>query len=200
MTALLVTCLAFLIGSIPSGVFITRALTGRDIREVGSGNIGAANVARSAGYRIGAMVAAIDILKGAVPVLIGMTAGLNRSSLAAVGLAAVLGHDFSIFLKFRGGKGVATTLGVALVLVWPVTILALLVWIITMLAFRYSSVASLFGLAVLPVGSVLTGPRPYAVLMVVLFLLGTAKHWENIVRLLRGTERKFVRTRPANGA
>jgi glycerol-3-phosphate acyltransferase PlsY len=200
VSALAVACVAFLVGSFPSGVVLTRLLTGRDVRDVGSGNIGAANAVRAGGFKVGAAVALADILKGVIPVLLGRWIGLGASELALVALAAVLGHDFSLFLRFKGGKGVATTLGVALVLAPLATSLAMITWVGILLPWRISSLASLVALAFLPVYVWLTGgPPAYVVVTIVLFLLSAAKHWENIVRLAHGKEPSF-RRRPADGA
>jgi glycerol-3-phosphate acyltransferase PlsY len=200
VSALAVACVAFLVGSFPSGVVLTRLLTGRDVRDVGSGNIGAANAVRAGGFKVGAAVALADILKGVIPVLLGRWIGLGASELALVALAAVLGHDFSLFLRFKGGKGVATTLGVALVLAPLATALAMITWVGILLPWRISSLASLVALAFLPVYVWLTGgPPAYVVVTIVLFLLSAAKHWENIVRLAHGKEPSF-RRRPADGA
>lgn len=192
MASVLITALALLLGSIPSGVVLARLATGRDIRREGSGNIGAANVARAAGYRIGILVALLDMAKGIVPVVIAVAAGLGHTETAIVALAAVLGHDFSLFLRFRGGKGVATTLGVAIILAPPATLLALVIWLATAVIWRYASLASLLALAFLPLAAYLTGrPPAYVVLFLALLLLGAAKHWDNIIRLTQGTETKF---------
>jgi acyl phosphate:glycerol-3-phosphate acyltransferase len=192
VAAVFVTALALLLGSIPSGLVLSWYFTGRDIRRAGSGNIGAANVAREAGFKIGVLVALLDIAKGMVPVAIGTKVGLGHPALAIVGLAAVAGHDFSIFLRFRGGKGVATTLGVALALALPATLLALVIWVATVAIWRYASLASLLALAFLPLGAYLTGRSPaYVILFLGLFLLAAAKHWENIVRLVQGTETRI---------
>lgn len=192
--------LGLILGSLPSGVIAARTLAGVDIRRAGSGNIGAANVARTAGMKAGILVAVIDILKGVVPVLLGLWAGVDQSSLALIALAAVFGHDFSIFLSFKGGKGVATTLGVALVLAPLATVVALLLWIAIFAIFRYSSVASLVSLLVLPLGALLTSSPPvYALALLALFLLAAGKHWENILRLAQGRENKFM-PRPARGS
>src|SRR5438270_11965888 len=116
MTTLLLMILAFAFGSFPSGMIVSRRFDVDDIREHGSGNIGASNVAYVAGFRAGALVGFLDIVKGIIPVLVAIWLRLPHADLALVGLAAVLGHDFSIALRFRGGKGVATTFGVALML------------------------------------------------------------------------------------
>lgn len=200
MLPLLVGVVAFLLGSIPSGVVLSRALMGRDVREIGSGNFGAANVARAGGFRLGIAVALIDILKGVIPVAIGLAAGLDHTGLAVVALLAVIGHDFSIFLRLKGGKGVATTLGVALVLMPAVALLAAGLWVAVFLSLRYSSLASLLALAWLPIGAVLFGqPAAYVWLAAGLAMLGVGKHWENLFRLARGIEPKFTRQRPADG-
>jgi glycerol-3-phosphate acyltransferase PlsY len=200
VSALAVACVAFLLGSFPSGVVLSRLLTGRDVRKVGSGNIGAANAVRAGGFQLGAAVALADILKGVVALLMGRWVGLASAQLALVGLAVVLGHDFSIFLRLKGGKGVATTLGAALVLAPLATALAMLTWVAVLLPWRISSLASLVALALLPVYVWLVGgPPAYVVVTILLFLLGAAKHWENIVRLAQGKEASF-RRRPADGA
>ena len=197
--AILLACVAFLFGSFPSGVVLSRLTTGRDVRQFGSGNIGAANVARAAGFKVGAAVALIDIFKGVVPVLIGLWLGMGHVALAVVALAAVLGHDFSLFLSFRGGKGLATTLGVMVVLAPPATVLSAALWLIVLAASGYSSLASLLALAALPLLIGLThGPAVHVVLASALFVLAAAKHWENIARLMTGTESR-LRNRRVSG-
>ena len=199
MASLLLICLAFLSGSIPSGVIIGR-LRGRDPREAGSGNIGAANVARTAGFLAGAMVAVLDVLKGIIPVLLGLWLGMGQPALALVAVAAVLGHDFSIFLHFQGGKGVATTFGVALVLAPIAALLAIATWVGVLVISRYSSLASLTALAALPLFVGLTHrPALYVVAAFALFALAAAKHWENTLRLMTGRERRMGAQHEADG-
>lgn len=194
MTGLLTICLSVLAGSFPSGVVLSRLLTGRDIREVGSGNIGAANAARAGGLKVGIAVGALDVIKGLIPVLIGRWLGLGPLWLALISLAAVLGHDFSIFLRFRGGKGVATTLGAAVALAPLATILAAAIWLVVLFTWGYSSLASLAALAILPLLLGFTGQPPvYAVVAFGLFLLAAVKHAGNIARLMAGTEPRFRR-------
>lgn len=191
---------AFLLGSFPSGVVVSRMLLGRDIRDAGSGNIGAANAARVGGMRAGVMVGLLDVLKGILAVLVGRGLGLDAGGLAWVACAAVFGHDFSIFLGFRGGKGVATTFGAMLALSPAGTLPAALVWMAVLLATGYSSLASLLALAVLPLTLAATGAAPADVLAAfALLLLGIVKHRGNIVRLLSGTESSF-RRHPVDGA
>jgi glycerol-3-phosphate acyltransferase PlsY len=188
--ALAVYC-AVVLGSFPSGLVLAHAFAGRDIREHGTGNIGAANVSSTAGLPLGIAVGILDIVKGIVAVLIGRGLGLGPSGLALVAFAAVLGHDFSIFLRFRGGKGVATSFGVALVLTPAAAVLAMLSWLVGPLGLGYASVGSLLSLALLPVYMALTGQdRSYVLLGVALFLLAAARHWENILRLAQGRERR----------
>ena len=194
-------CVAFLFGSLPSALLLTRAVAGVDVREVASGNVGAANAARAGGFKVGAAVAVIDVLKGAIPVWAGLLIGLTHVELALVAVAAVLGHDFSIFLKGKGGKGVATTLGVALVLAPPAALLAIVVWAAVIAMWRYPSLASIASLVVLPAFMIaLATPPPYVFAATLLLIARcSASTSENIIRLLQGKERKFSAPRPANG-
>jgi glycerol-3-phosphate acyltransferase PlsY len=192
IATVLIAFLALLMGSIPSGLILGRLISGQDVRSVGSGNIGAANVSRMAGARVGALVLVADMVKGWVPVMIGRADSLSAAQLAVVAGVAVLGHDFSIFLRFRGGKGVATTLGVTLALVPICALIAAGAWILLVLAKRYSSLASLTALwTVLLADIVLRQPAAYSFLAVALAALGTATHRENIQRLIDGSERRI---------
>jgi glycerol-3-phosphate acyltransferase PlsY len=190
--ALLVAVLGFVIGSFPTGVVVTRLVTGQDVREQGSGNIGAANVVRAAGFKVGAGVALLDIVKGVIPVMIGRHIGLDSAALVMVAVIAVVGHDFSIFLRFRGGKGVATTLGVVLALAPLAALIAMVTWVAVMVVSRYSSLASLTALAALPLYVAITRqPLVVVLLTCVLFAIAVAKHWDNLTRLAQGKESKF---------
>lgn len=148
----IVPAASYLIGSIPFGYLIGR-LHGIDIRKVGSGNIGATNVTRSIGRIAGKICFFLDFLKGALPVvLVNMTFEENTANLAlAAGLAVILGHVFPIYLRFRGGKGVATAAGVALALAPYPLLCALAVWVVTFLTSRYVSLASIVAAASLPI-------------------------------------------------
>jgi glycerol-3-phosphate acyltransferase PlsY len=189
MLPLLLCIFAFASGSFPSGLIVSRAFGIRDIRDEGSGNIGASNVATSVGTWAGIIVGVLDISKGILPVLIARWAGVDALALAAVGLCAVAGHDFSFWLRFKGGKGVATTFGVALAISPIAGGLALITWLASLAVFAYASVASLTALALLPVYMWLTHQPPtYVLLAIALFILATGKHWENIVRLVKHTE------------
>lgn len=200
MTFFVLAVLALVLGSVPSGFVLVCLFLRRDIRDHGSGNIGASNVASAGGPVLGVAVAVLDMLKGVVPVAIGRWVGLDGPELAVVALAAVLGHDFSLFLRLRGGKGVATTFGVALVLSPPAALLSMAMWPIAAALSRYASVASLVALAALPVLLAITrSPSSYVLLTGLLFLLALAKHWENVVRLIQGTEPTIGRRNPASG-
>jgi glycerol-3-phosphate acyltransferase PlsY len=174
---------------VPSGLVVGFLASGRDVRGHGSGNIGASNVTSMAGWRAGAAVGALDILKGVIPVVISRSAGLNDSGLALVALAAVAGHDFSLFLRFRGGKGVATTFGATLALAPQAGVLAMLIWVAVLLFSGYAALASLGALAMLPLLLALARqPHVYVLMASILFFLGAARHRGNIVRLLQGQE------------
>lgn len=197
MGTIVLVCIAFLLGSFPSGLVLSNRFLDRDIRGHGSGNFGASNVADAAGMKVGIAVGAMDMLKGLIPVLIARLVGMDHVALATVALAAVLGHDFSLYLRFKGGKGVATTFGVALALVPVAGLGAMALWYVVHRFSRYASVASLAALAGLPMFMGILGqPRPYVLLAMFLFVLGAGKHWENIVRLSRGEERRMERSLP----
>jgi acyl phosphate:glycerol-3-phosphate acyltransferase len=185
--------LAFLCGSIPFGVLITRWKLGVDVRSQGSGNIGATNVARVAGKRLGIFVLVLDALKGAVPVLLVLR--LLPDALwvhAGVGLAAFLGHVFPPWLKFRGGKGVATALGVLLTLVPLAALAGGIAYLAVFLTMRVSSIGSLLGgTAAVLVAFALDHPRPYATLTAVLFVLMIWTHRGNLKRIAARTESKL---------
>jgi len=200
MDTIIATCLAFLLGSFPSGLVLTFLSTGVDIRTVGSGNIGASNVGSEAGWKVGLIVGILDVLKGVVSVLLAERIGVVQPALAIVALAAVLGHDFSLYLHLRGGKGVATTFGVALVVAPIPGLLALATWVVVLVVSEYASVASLVALALLPVYLVLSHqPAAYSLLGCVLFLLAVAKHYDNLIRLAGGQEERTRRPRPLEG-
>jgi acyl phosphate:glycerol-3-phosphate acyltransferase len=137
----LAAIVGYMLGSIPWGLLLTRLAGHGDIRHIGSGNIGATNVLRTGNKSLAAATLALDLLKGFAAVLIGKLWGPN-AALAAAG-AVVLGHMFPVWLGFRGGKGVATALGVLFALAWPVALAALALWLLTVILFRYSSLAAL---------------------------------------------------------
>ncbi|MFH0901055.1 MAG: glycerol-3-phosphate 1-O-acyltransferase PlsY [Pseudomonadota bacterium] len=187
--------LAYLAGSIPTGLLVAR-LCGVDIRRVGSGNIGATNVARNLGKKIGIVVLLADMIKGFVPAAVARSfwrdvPGADWAT-AGVCLAAVLGHVFPVWLRFRGGKGVATVLGVSLAVAPLATGAALLAYVAMFAAFRISSIGSLSAATALPVAVAIQGEsRAILVLAIALGLTIVLRHRENIRRLFRGEEGKL---------
>ena len=181
--------IAYLAGSVPFGLLIARLKGNVDLRRVGSGNIGATNVLRAVGKGAAALTLIGDIGKGAAAVMLARGLGASSWVLAAVALAAVLGHLFPIFLGFRGGKGVATTLGVVLAAMPAVGGLLILVWLLVAVAWRYSSLAALAAAVALPALAWLLDGRPVMVLFgVLLAALIFWRHRENIERLRHGAE------------
>ena len=190
---------SYLIGSFPTGFLVVKWLKRVDLRTVGSGNIGATNVGRVAGTGASAAVFLIDAAKGVVPVLLiapqvsevpGSTAAL------ACGLAAVLGHNFPLFLKFKGGKGVATTIGVLLSAMPIIGMVYLLVWGVCFMIWRYVSVASLSAAVSIPLMQLLLRRSSTEIWLGAVFaLLIVARHRANIDRLRRGTEPRVGRQR-----
>ena len=191
---LLVAALAFgyLLGSIPFGVILTRLAGTQDLRTIGSGNIGATNVLRTGRKGLAAATLIGDALKGTIAVL--AFAGADDQSFAlAAGFGAFIGHLFPVWLKFNGGKGVATYLGVLFALAWPIGLLFCLIWLATVALTRYSSLAALVASAATPVALWLGGWTPASLLFTVLTLLLFVRHRENAARLLNGTEGKIGR-------
>ena len=182
---------AYVVGSIPTGVIVGRML-GFDPRTVGSGNIGMTNVARAGGGKAAAITFAGDVLKGAIPVVVASAMGLAVSMVAWTGLAAFVGSICSVFLRFRGGKGVSAALGVWLAIAPPVILLALAVFGIVFAVTRTMSVASMgASIALPPVVAAMGLPRHDLLLAIVMTALVLLRHRENIVRLSRGEEPKF---------
>jgi len=182
---------AYLLGSIPTGLLLAKA-AGVNIRETGSGNIGATNVYRTLGRKVGIMTLIGDCLKGLIPVLIAKQLGLPEVWIAATGLAAFLGHVYTVFLGFKGGKGVATALGVFLG-VSPLSVLiALGVFILVLVRWRYVSLASITAAAAMPLVIAFLEPKKLLIAMsLAIAALVIYKHRENIQRLRSGTESKF---------
>ena len=192
MDALVPVLLGYGVGSLPLGFLVANQLRGIDLRRVGSGNVGAANVYRTAGARLAILVVLVDVAKGAGSVLLvgRLTAGAIEPVTA--GLAAIIGHVFPVWLKFRGGKGVATACGVFWVLAPLATALAAGVFVITVALTRYVSLGSLAAVAALPTLAWLTHAPASAVGGGVLAaLLIIAKHRGNLARLRDGTERRL---------
>jgi glycerol-3-phosphate acyltransferase PlsY len=189
--------IGYLLGSIPFGVLVAR-WKGIDLREVGSGNIGATNVARGLGKGWGVLVLLLDAAKGFIPVfwvarkLLGAPEPLYSGVLALVGLSAVLGHVFPVWLWFRGGKGVATALGVLLAVAPSAALVAGGVYLVCVVVFRIGSIGSLVGtLAAVVTVIVQRRPWPIAGLLVAMTAIITLRHTENLRRLFNRTEHRF---------
>jgi glycerol-3-phosphate acyltransferase PlsY len=211
MPALLIT-LAFILGSIPCGVIIAKA-KGVDLKKIGSGNIGATNVLRSLGKGAALLTLSGDVLKGTAAVAIARAfvsgpgfyasefgAGIFQSAFsnpqAAIeglaGLSAILGHSFSLFLRFRGGKGIATSIGVLVIYSPQVAMLTIIIWLIAALITKYSSLSAIVSFGLLPVNVFLFDPVRIKVLIsAMITLLILVKHIGNIKRLIKGAERKI---------
>jgi len=182
----------YLLGSVPFGLVIARGTGNVDLRRVGSGNIGATNVLRTVGKRAAALTLLGDIGKGALAVGLARWTGASASLVAAVGLAAVLGHLFPVWAGFRGGKGVATTLGVVLGAMPSVGGLLVVIWVAVAAITRYSSLAALVATATMPLLVWLADGRPAMLaLSGALLVLVVVRHRENIGRLRAGTEGKI---------
>ncbi len=181
---------AYLLGSVPSALLLVWTATGKDVRREGSGNVGATNALRAAGWRVGLAVTVIDIAKGAVPVLVMRWVDPRPGWIAATLIAAILGHCFPVWLDFRGGKGVATGLGVFLVVAPLVAAAAIGVWIAVLVASGWVSLASIVAAATFPVVLAVVGdPDPVLLGAVVLVaVLIVVRHRSNIRMLLSGSE------------
>ena len=183
---------AYVLGSIPSGLLLTRLLHGVDVRTHGSGNIGSANVYRTAGVLAGALTLVFDTLKGLLPVLAAGAIDLPLWAVLATGAAAVVGHNWSIFLRGKGGKGIATSLGVLFGIAPVVAGVALLIWVVVVMASRYASLASLLMIGSVPVTlAVLDYHQMYLIFGTLLVALAIYRHRVNIMQLINGTELKI---------
>jgi len=184
---LLAFILGYLLGSIPFGLILTKLAGTQDLRSIGSGNIGATNVLRTGRKGLAAATLICDMLKGTIAVVIsGYFGGPNAAMLAALG--AFLGHLFPVWLKFRGGKGVAVYIGVLIGLFWPAAVVFCVVWVATAATSRYSSLSALVASFVTPIFLWWFGHSALASLSVVLTLLLFYMHRDNIRRLQAGTE------------
>jgi glycerol-3-phosphate acyltransferase PlsY len=185
----------YLLGSIPFGLLITRAAGLGDVRKIGSGNIGATNVLRTGNKGLAAATLVLDALKGTAAVMIARHYGHDFGPLAGLGLwaglGAFLGHLFPVWLGFKGGKGVATYLGVLIALGWHVALIFIVVWLAMAFLFRYSSLAALTAAVIVPIALYLWSTPETAGLFLVMSLIVIFKHRENISRLLAGTEGKI---------
>lgn len=189
MTAVLAFAFGYLLGSIPFGLLLTRAAGGPDIRSIGSGNIGATNVLRTGNKVLAAVTLVCDMLKGTVAVLAATRHGGDAALAAALG--AFLGHLFPVWLKFKGGKGVATYIGLLIGLHWPAALFFCVTWLAVAAATRYSSLAALIASALTPIGLWYFGLPSVAMLFVLLTVLLWVMHRANISRLMDGSEGKI---------
>jgi len=182
--------LGYLLGSIPFGLLLTRAAGLGDIRRIGSGNIGATNVLRTGNKPLAAATLLLDGLKGAAAVLLAAWLAGHGAALWA-GFGALLGHDFPVWLRFKGGKGAATGYGVLIAAAWPVGLCAGAIWLIVARLARISSLAALVSFAAAPILAALLADRAVVDLSLAMAVLVFARHHENISRLLSGTEPRF---------
>ena len=187
MTSAACLLLGYLFGSIPFGLLLTRAAGLGDIRRIGSGNIGATNVLRTGNKGLAAATLLLDALKGAAAVLI-VAWFVGHEAVLWAGAGAVIGHNFPVWLRFKGGKGVATSYGVLLAAAWPVGIAAGAVWLIVAGVTRRSSLAALVSFALAPVIAALLADPTIVKLALVIAVLVFVRHHANIRRLLAGTE------------
>ncbi|OGW49831.1 MAG: hypothetical protein A2078_03405 [Nitrospirae bacterium GWC2_57_9] len=182
--------LSYLIGAVPFGILFSRLFSKVDVRTVGSGNIGATNVLRAAGKKAAVLTLLADCLKGVLPVL--AAAFIFQADWVTVlcGAAAVLGHNFPVYLGFKGGKGVATSYGVVLAIAPWTGLICLIVWLMAAFLWRYSSLAALMSFACYPALTFAADPlsKPYGLLSLFLFGMIYYRHRENIRRLIAGTE------------
>ena len=212
MTLMILIICSYLLGSIPFGLLITKA-HGKDLRSIGSGNIGATNVSRALGRKWAYFCFILDVLKGLIPMLVTMLIAKPDSVLTlwlwlAVGCAAIIGHIFPLYIKFKGGKGVATSFGVALGL-WPYyticVLLAFGVWVLVVLIWRYVSLASIAASVAFPlvlISAIIVTPDwdfsnlwPILIIAVAIPIMVIIRHRENIKRLLAGTESKILQAK-----
>jgi len=188
-TILIALALGYLLGSIPFGLLITRAAGLGDVRKIGSGNIGATNVLRTGNKGLAAATLLCDALKGTVAVLIAANWGVEAG--IAAGFAAFLGHLFPVWLGFRGGKGVATYLGVLAAFAWQAALVFAVVWLGVAFLSRYSSLSALAAAVASPIALFFLGLPQHAAALAVMSVIVFIKHRANISRLLAGTESKI---------
>ncbi len=187
-TPVAIVVLAYFLGSVPFGLLFARWLTGKDPRQHGSGNIGATNVSRTGGKAVGALTLLADMAKGSLPVWWAMRVG-DEGLIAATATAAFLGHIFPVYLKFRGGKGVATMFGVLLPWQPLMALVAFIVWLLALLIWRYVALASILAGFTLPVSAwLLHVSAPCRAAVVLFCLLMLIRHQSNIQRMRAGTE------------
>ncbi|MCV2883017.1 glycerol-3-phosphate 1-O-acyltransferase PlsY [Actibacterium sp. XHP0104] len=186
----LAAVLGYLLGAVPFGIVMARLFGLGDLRQIGSGNIGATNVLRTGNKLAAFLTLILDAGKGGIAVLIARQA-IGEDAAQIAGLAAFLGHLFPVYLGFRGGKGVATYLGTMLALYWPLGLAACATWLIVAVLTRYSSLSALVSVASLPLWMLFFERGEFMFLCLALTVLIYAKHWPNLRRLKAGTEPKI---------
>lgn len=196
-SALVCAVMGYLVGSVPFGVVITWLAGLGDVRKIGSGNIGATNVLRTGKKWAAALTLLLDGAKGAVAVLLGLHFWGPEGAMIA-GIAAVFGHIFPVWLRFKGGKGVATFIGVMLAVFWPTGLLVIATWLVVALLFRISSLSALVAAALAPAYTMAFGNLTYAVFTLVLTIILFVTHHDNLHRLWRGEEPR-IRFRRSDG-
>jgi len=179
----------YLLGSIPFGVLVTRIGGLGDLRKVGSGNIGATNVLRTGSKKLAGLTLLGDLAKGTIAVWVAKQYGPDTAVIA--GLGALLGHCFPVWLGFRGGKGVATYIGILLAFTWKIAALFCAIWLTSAVITRYSSLSALVASVATCVALYYTGLIQLAELFVLLTVILWLRHWQNIARLLKGTESRI---------
>ncbi|KQN16192.1 glycerol-3-phosphate 1-O-acyltransferase PlsY [Sphingomonas aurantiaca] len=189
--------LSYLLGSIPFGVILTRLGGAGDLRTIGSGNIGATNVLRTGRKGLAAATLLLDMAKGAVAVLLVASLFPGNALLAAAG--AFIGHCYPVWLRFKGGKGVATLMGIVVALYWPLGLVYAAVWLGLLAALRISSVAGMTAALSAPFAAALFGRFDLVLLLLALALIVLWKHRENVERLFSGTEPRIGANRKKNG-
>jgi glycerol-3-phosphate acyltransferase PlsY len=182
--------MSFILGSIPFGIIIARA-KGVDLKQVGSGNIGATNVLRSLGKWPAALTLLGDILKGTLAVAIGRYLGVGPVYEGLAGVSAILGHNFSLFLGFRGGKGVATSLGVLSIFSPQAALFTFIIWLMVVVFTKYSSLGAIVSFGLLPINILLFNGKEKLLTAILITILIIIRHRDNIQRLINGTERKI---------
>ncbi len=197
VTAFVSIALGYLLGSIPFGLVITRLAGLGDIRSIGSGNIGATNVLRTGRKDLALLTLLLDSGKGAVAVLIASHWGLQAEM--GAGMGAFLGHLFPVWLRFKGGKGVATTLGILLALVPAAGVAACITWLLTAVTTRMSSLSALMAMLLAPFFTAYFYDPKMCWMIGTISLIVWYKHKDNIKRIIAGTEPKIGKKKPANG-
>jgi glycerol-3-phosphate acyltransferase PlsY len=199
MTPYLLIAASYLLGSIPFGVILTRLFGAGDLRQIGSGNIGATNVLRTGRKSLAAATLILDGAKGAAAVLLArhFVPELGDDGAMIAGAAAMIGHCYPVWLKFRGGKGVATMLGLSLALYWPIGLIFAFLWIDVVALLRISSLGGMIGAISAPIAALLFGYPVYAIGLAGLAIVVLWRHRENIARLRAGTEPRVGRKKDA---